>query len=352
MVEPGEGWGSIEPFLYLDDELVTWNDIEPVQELEDGYLPMPSVTWTRSGARLQGHARLPPASPDRSSLWLRYRVSNASAAAAAGPAVPGAATVPGQSALAERWATAAAARSGCRSWPLPSGAVVIDRDKRVVPLSRPEGFGAARFEDGSITEYFCAGALPEQAERVRQVRLRLGRARVQPRSRRRAGAGRLPGRAAVQGQPAAAGRGQRRGCGERCGPRRSTRPSRTGTADARPGRDRAAGRGSKDRRDAQDDARLHPDQRRRPGAPAGAARLQADLDPRRRADLGGAAAHGPPRGGAPVHRMVRALSVRRRLRFPAASTRAAPTARSSTTATGNGSICSPSTTASRATSAC
>ena len=77
-VEPSEGWGSIEPFLYLNDKLITWDDVESVQSLEDGYLPIPSVTWIRPRARLQVTA-FATGEPGRSSLWLRYRVSNTSA---------------------------------------------------------------------------------------------------------------------------------------------------------------------------------------------------------------------------------------------------------------------------------
>jgi hypothetical protein len=162
-VEPGEGWGSIEPFLYLDEELVTWDDVLPIQELEQGYLPVPSVTWTRPsappGARLKVTA-LATGEPGRSSLWLRYRVSNE----AAGP-------LKGRLFLALRpfrvnppWQALGAGGGviGMQELAYADGRVTIDRDKTVIPLTRPERFGAARFEDGSITEYLSGGVLPEQ----------------------------------------------------------------------------------------------------------------------------------------------------------------------------------------------
>ncbi|HEX3207845.1 MAG TPA: discoidin domain-containing protein [Geminicoccaceae bacterium] len=159
MVEPGDGWGSIEPFLYLDGQLVTWNDIEPMQELEQGYLPIPSVTWTRSRARLKVTA-FAAGEPGRSSLWLRYRISNDASE-----------PVKGRLFLALRpfrvnppWQTLNGGGGAVRVQDLTYSdrTVVIDRDKRLVALSRPENFGAARFEDGSITEYLKAGALPGQ----------------------------------------------------------------------------------------------------------------------------------------------------------------------------------------------
>jgi hypothetical protein len=159
MVEAGEGWGAIEPFLYLNDQLVTWNDIEPVQGLEDGYLPIPSVTWTRSGAQLKVTA-FAAGEPGRSSLWLRYRVSNVSSA-----------PLKGRLFLALRpfrvnppWQALGAGGGAIRVQDLSYAdrAVAIDHDKRVVALTRPERFGAARFEDGSITDYLRHGALPDQ----------------------------------------------------------------------------------------------------------------------------------------------------------------------------------------------
>ena len=43
---------SLEPFLYLNDTLVTWADVHPEQSLEDDYLPIPSVVWKRGGIEL------------------------------------------------------------------------------------------------------------------------------------------------------------------------------------------------------------------------------------------------------------------------------------------------------------
>ena len=159
MVEPGEGWGSIEPFLYLNDQLVTWNDIEPIQGLEDGYLPIPSVTWTRSGAQLKVTA-FAAGEPGHSSLWLRYRVSNVFSK-----------PLKGRLFLALRpfrvnppWQTLNGGGGVMHVQDLAYAdrTVAIDHDKRVVSLSRPERFGAARFEDGSITDYLRAGAPPDK----------------------------------------------------------------------------------------------------------------------------------------------------------------------------------------------
>lgn len=159
-VEPGEGWGSIEPFLYLDDQLVTWDDVEATQELEDGYLPIPSVTWTRPQMQLKVTA-FAAGRPGRSALWLRYRVSN-----------PSSERREGRLFLALRpfrvnppWQSLGAGGGAIhiRELAYDRGEVAIDRERAVVPLTHPEDFGAARFEDGSITEYLGRGELPEPA---------------------------------------------------------------------------------------------------------------------------------------------------------------------------------------------
>src|SRR5450759_451960 len=53
MLEVDKGSFSLEPFLYVDGKLITWNSVRTVQELEDGYLPIPSVTWEHDTVRLR-----------------------------------------------------------------------------------------------------------------------------------------------------------------------------------------------------------------------------------------------------------------------------------------------------------
>ncbi|MGH7740827.1 MAG: discoidin domain-containing protein [Candidatus Eiseniibacteriota bacterium] len=74
-IEPERGGFSIEPFLRVDGRLIGWSDVQSGCSLEAGELPIPSVAWRQSGARLTvtacatGSARSPV-------LMARYRVSN------------------------------------------------------------------------------------------------------------------------------------------------------------------------------------------------------------------------------------------------------------------------------------
>ena len=75
MLEVDKGAFSIEPFLYADGNLVTWNDVQTAQELERGYLPIPSVTWQTDQLGLTITAFAAGTSGE-SVLYARYRVEN------------------------------------------------------------------------------------------------------------------------------------------------------------------------------------------------------------------------------------------------------------------------------------
>ncbi|HKS24235.1 MAG TPA: hypothetical protein VJZ76_15655 [Thermoanaerobaculia bacterium] len=72
-VEPFKGGESIEPFLIVGGKRLTWADVEITQSLEDGYLPIPSVTWRAKGATMTMTAAVSASSM----LQLRYRVHGA-----------------------------------------------------------------------------------------------------------------------------------------------------------------------------------------------------------------------------------------------------------------------------------
>ena len=72
-VEPFKSGESIEPFLIVGGKRLTWADVEITQSLEDGYLPIPSVTWHAKGVSMTMTAAVSASSM----LQLRYRVHGA-----------------------------------------------------------------------------------------------------------------------------------------------------------------------------------------------------------------------------------------------------------------------------------
>lgn len=157
MIEVQKNRFSIEPFVYVDGSLVTWRDVETSQELEDGYLPIPSVTWTHPAFRLKVTA-IAAGRPGESSLYLRYRLRNISERAQLFDlylaARPFQVSPPWQSLNFQGGATTISRIA------YKDGVVKVDDDKFIVPLSKADQFGASRFMDGNITEHLRNGILP------------------------------------------------------------------------------------------------------------------------------------------------------------------------------------------------
>ena len=75
MLEVDRGSFSLEPFLWTDGRLITWNDARTNQSLADGYLPIPSVTWEAPPLALETTAFVAGA-PGAAVLYARYTVRN------------------------------------------------------------------------------------------------------------------------------------------------------------------------------------------------------------------------------------------------------------------------------------
>ena len=159
MLEIDKGRFSIEPFLYADGRLITWAQVLPVQELEQGYLPIPSVIWQHDPLILRITA-FATGAPDASTLYARYLLSNTSHEhqhVNLFLAVrPFQVNPPWQSLNIVGGATP------IRELAYQEGRVWVNGEKAVVPLSVPDHFGATRFEHGPITGFLAAGKLPAQ----------------------------------------------------------------------------------------------------------------------------------------------------------------------------------------------
>jgi hypothetical protein len=75
MIEVGERSFSIEPFLRIDDRLVTWADAAIEQSLQNGDLPIPIITWRADGVTMTETVFV-DGSPGESALYARYRIAN------------------------------------------------------------------------------------------------------------------------------------------------------------------------------------------------------------------------------------------------------------------------------------
>src|SRR5437773_6934479 len=160
MLEVDRGAFSIEPFLYVDDKLVTWADGSPTQELEQGFLPIPSSVWRKDGIVLRTTA-FATGEAGNAVLYVRYRLESSDAEARhvrffaalrpfqVTPPWQASGDVGGVSTITTlEWTT---------------GVVWVNGRKAVIPLTAPTGCGMAAFDQGAVTEYLLSGDVPPDA---------------------------------------------------------------------------------------------------------------------------------------------------------------------------------------------
>src|SRR5258705_822965 len=150
MIEVGRGQFSIEPFLYSDGRLITWNDAKTSVASNPESLPMPQVTWSANDLDLTINAFAAGAS-DSSVLYARYRITNTSK-------------------RSKRLTLYVAVRPFQVNPPwqflnLPGGVARIDTislqgssaritgNKFVRSLNSPSGFGAVRFDERNVVDF-------------------------------------------------------------------------------------------------------------------------------------------------------------------------------------------------------
>ena len=169
MLETGKAQYSIEPFLRVNDSLVTWADAEITHQLAEGDLPIPTVTWRRGEAELsvtafafdaQGEvpeaiAGLAAASPG---VLARYRVTHHGRRSARVSLYL--ALRPFQVNPPSQFLNTAGGVAPIRTL-LREGAVVrVNGDRGIVSLTPPTRFGAAAFDHGDIVEFLRLGRVP------------------------------------------------------------------------------------------------------------------------------------------------------------------------------------------------
>ncbi|SPD75570.1 conserved hypothetical protein [uncultured Desulfobacterium sp.] len=159
MVEVDKGAFSIEPFIYVDDRLVTWADVMLSQELKDGYLPIPSSFWQADDLKLTITA-FAVGNSGESTLFIRYRLENTSARSRSIKFF--AALRPFQvTPTWQNWNDFGGV-SRITNLEQRTEGVWVNGTRQVIPLTAPGRFGAASFVQGPITEFLKSGDLPGQ----------------------------------------------------------------------------------------------------------------------------------------------------------------------------------------------
>jgi hypothetical protein len=156
LLEVGRGGFSLEPFLYGDGILLTWADVAVTQALEGDCLPLPSSVWRHGDLRLTTTA-FAAGLPGRVVLYVRYRVETTGARRALTlfSAVRPLQVTPTWQEFEDLGGV-----SPVRELDYRDGVVWVNGTQAVIPLRPADGFGAAAFDHGPITDYLSGGELP------------------------------------------------------------------------------------------------------------------------------------------------------------------------------------------------
>ena len=153
---------SIEPFLFADGHLITWADVDTRQDLAEGYLPIPTVRWEHESYWLSVTA-FAAGPPGESALYARYRVENLSPD-------PRHVTLylalrPFQVNPPWQSLNMTGGVSPIRELDYTDRTIRVNQGaKRIAVLTAPDRFGAATFDQGSLTDYLAVGKLPERSQ--------------------------------------------------------------------------------------------------------------------------------------------------------------------------------------------
>ena len=156
LLEVDRGGFSLEPFVYADGVLLAWADVAVTQVLEDDCLPLPSCEWRHGELQLTTTAFAAGPTGDVV-LYVRYRAENFGARRAVTlfSAVRPLQVTPTWQAFEDLGGV-----SAVRELDYRDGVVWVNGTKAVIPLRPADGFGAAVFDRGPVTDYLTNGGLP------------------------------------------------------------------------------------------------------------------------------------------------------------------------------------------------
>jgi F5/8 type C domain len=161
-LEVGPGEFSLEPFLWSDGKLITWNDAVSEPFLTDGYLPIPGVVWSSGHWQLTVTA-MGYGEPERSSMFVRYRVENQ--AAEKDSVTLYLALRPFQVNPPVQFLNVHGGATRVESLALGKKGITVDGRMRLVMPDAPSAFGATTFAGGDIVaDYLARGILPQEAD--------------------------------------------------------------------------------------------------------------------------------------------------------------------------------------------
>ena len=155
-LEVGQGAFSIEPFLFVDGKLIAWSGVQASQSLAEGYLPIPTVTWTYGDLSLDVTA-FASGPPGQSVLRARYLVHHRGKARKIKLFL---ALRPFQVNPPTQFLNQPGGVSSIREIAWDGRTATVNGTRSVIPSSPPSAFGATTFDGGEISEHLRQGKTP------------------------------------------------------------------------------------------------------------------------------------------------------------------------------------------------
>lgn len=157
MIEVDKQSFSLEPFIQLENKLITWNDVKTTQSLEKTYLPIPSVKWEHPQAALDITA-FAFGEQTKSNLLVRYRLFNNTKKIQSGKLII--AIRPYQVNPKWQFLNNEGGIAKIKEINFDGNKVLVNNDKKIIPFTKPHQFGAAKFSDGEIIDYLFSNSVP------------------------------------------------------------------------------------------------------------------------------------------------------------------------------------------------
>jgi hypothetical protein len=150
---------SLEPFIYMTNssEVLHWENASTEQSLEDGYMPIPTVTRTYKNVQLRT-TLLAAGAPEQSTLMARYIVKNSSSVRQKGMLYL--ALRPFQVNPTSQWLNFDGGFAAVPSMEFTRFRATVG-EKQVIVSGSPDGAGASAVEQGDITDYIVRGTMPD-----------------------------------------------------------------------------------------------------------------------------------------------------------------------------------------------
>ncbi|HVR43724.1 MAG TPA: discoidin domain-containing protein [Thermoanaerobaculia bacterium] len=157
----GVGGFSIEPFVGIGEELVTWANVSRIPSLAEYRLPIPSVEWSHPSFGLKVTA-LAGGEPGRSAARAIYRLENRSARALETTLYV--AIRPFQVNPPWQFLNIVGGYSEILRIDYEGSSATVHgvRTRTLTALPPPDAFGAGRFDSGSIVEHLREGRVPAE----------------------------------------------------------------------------------------------------------------------------------------------------------------------------------------------